>query len=148
LQGTAPCVLVLNCTMKHNWMADITGRVGVVAVDRALIYLKGGVSWEGSNFTVGNSVTVAGTTFAANASGSGTQVGGLLGMGIEYAFLPNWSAKLEYNYIDFGTRSFNASIAANASFAGTPLAALSGVTVPTSITENEHIVKAGVNYRF
>ena len=148
LQGTAPCALVLNCTMKHNWMADITGRVGVVALDRALIYLKGGVAWEGSNFTVGNSVTVAGTTLAANASGSGTQVGGLLGMGIEYAFLPNWSAKLEYNYVDFGTRSFNATIAANASFAGTGLAGLAGVTVPTSITENEHIVKAGVNYRF
>jgi outer membrane immunogenic protein len=148
LQGTAPCVLVLNCTMKHNWMADVTGRVGVVAVDRALIYLKGGVAWEGSNFTVGNSVTVAGTTLAANASGSGTQVGGLLGMGVEYAFLPNWSAKLEYNYIDFGTRSFNATIAANASFAATPLAPLSGVSVPTSVTENEHIIKAGMNYRF
>jgi outer membrane immunogenic protein len=146
LQGTAPCVLVLNCTMKHNWIADVTGRVGVVAVDRALIYLKGGVAWEGSNFTVGNSVNVAGTTLAANASGSGTQVGGLLGMGVEYAFLPNWSAKLEYNYIDFGTRSFNATL--NASFAGTPLAPLAGVTVPTSVTENEHIIKAGVNYRF
>ena len=23
LQGNAPCVLVLNCTMKHNWFADI-----------------------------------------------------------------------------------------------------------------------------
>src|SRR5262249_2631419 len=138
LQGTAPCVLVLNCTMKHNWMADITGRAGVVAVDRALIYLKGGVAWEGSNFTVGNSVTVAGMTFAANANGSGIQTGGLLGMGVEYAFLPNWSAKLEYNYIDFGTRSFNASIAANASFAGTPLAPLSGVPLPTTITEREH----------
>ena len=32
-------------------------------------------------------------------------------MGVEYAFLPNWSAKIEYNYIDYGTRSFNASIA-------------------------------------
>lgn len=52
------------------------------------------------------------------------QVGGLLGMGVEYAFLPNWSAKLEYNYIDFGTRSFNAAL--NASFAGTPLAPLAG----------------------
>ena len=30
LQGNAPCVVVLNCTMKHNWFADITGRVGVV----------------------------------------------------------------------------------------------------------------------
>ena len=39
-------------------------------------------------------------SLAANASGSGTQTGGLLGMGVEYAFLPNWSAKLEYNYID------------------------------------------------
>ena len=97
---------------------------------------------------MGNSVNVGGTTLAANASGSGTQTGGLLGMGVEYAFLPNWSAKIEYNYIDFGTRSFNASIATNASFAGTPLAALSGVQVPVSITENEHIIKAGVNYRF
>ena len=31
-------------------------------------------------------------------------------MGIEYAFLPNWSAKIEYNFIDFGTRSFNAAL--------------------------------------
>ena len=148
LQGNAPCVVVLNCTMKHNWFADITGRVGVVAVDRALIYLKGGVAWEGSNFSVGNSVTAGGMSLAANASGSGTQTGGLLGMGVEYAFLPNWSAKLEYNYIDFGTRSFNASIGTNAGFAGTGLAALSGVQVPTSITESEHIIKAGVNYHF
>ena len=59
LQGTAPCVVVLNCTMKQNWFADMTGRVGVVAVDRALIYIKGGVAWERSNFTVGNSVNVA-----------------------------------------------------------------------------------------
>ena len=86
--------MVLNCTMKHNWFADITGRVGVVAVDRALIYLKGGVAWEGSNFSVGNSITGGGMTLAANASGSGTQTGGLLGMGVEYAFLPNWSANL------------------------------------------------------
>ena len=99
--------MVLNCTMKHNWFADITGRVGVVAVERSLIYLKGGVAWEGSNFSVGNSITGGGMSLAANASGSGTQTGGLLGMGVEYVFLPNWSAKFEYNYIDYGTRSFN-----------------------------------------
>jgi len=116
--------------------------------DESLIYLKGGVAWEGSNFSVGNSITAGGTTLAANASGSGTQTGGLLGMGVEYAFLPNWSAKIEYNYIDYGTRSFNSSISTNSGFAGTPLAALSGVQVPVSITENEHIIKAGVNYRF
>ena len=67
--------------MKHNWVADITGRVGVVTVERSLIYLKGGVAWEGSNFSAGNTVSVGGTTFQANASGSGTQTGGLLGYG-------------------------------------------------------------------
>ena len=48
LQGNAPCFLVLNCTIKHSWVADITGRVGVVALDRALIYVKGGFSLGGS----------------------------------------------------------------------------------------------------
>jgi opacity protein-like surface antigen len=76
------------------------------------------MAWEGSNFTVGNSINIAGTTVAVNAGGSGTQTGGLLGMGVEYAFLPKWSAKLEHNYTGFGTRSFNASIAANPAFAG------------------------------
>jgi hypothetical protein len=27
-------------------------------------------------------------------------------MGVEYAFLPDWSAKIEYNDIDYGTRGF------------------------------------------
>jgi opacity protein-like surface antigen len=57
-------------------------------------------------------------------------------------------AKLEYSYIDFGTRSFSASIGTNAAFGGTGLAALSGAQVRVSITENEHLIKAGVNYRF
>jgi outer membrane immunogenic protein len=146
LQGNAPCVVVLNCTIKHNWVADVTGRVGVVAVERSLIYLKGGVAWQSDNFSVGNTASINGTTIIANASGSGTQTGGLLGMGIEYAFLPNWSAKIEYNFIDFGTHSFNAPVSTVPSLAGTPLAGVTGF--PVSITESEHIVKAGVNYRF
>ena len=67
-------------------------------------------------------------------------------MGVEYAFLPNWSAKIEYNYINFGTHSFNAPVSAP-TLGGTPLAVLPGA-MPVSITENEHIIKAGVNYRF
>ena len=63
----------------------------------------------------------------AARSESGTQTGGLLRMGIEYAFLPNWSAKIEYNFIDFGTRSFNAPISTNPSLAGTPLAGITSI---------------------
>jgi outer membrane immunogenic protein len=85
-------------------------------------------------------------TFAVNTSGSGsgTQTGELLGMGVEYAFLPNWSAKIEYNFIDFGSRSFSAPISTNPSLAGTPLAGLTAI--PFSTTENQHIIKAGLNW--
>ena len=27
----------------------------------------------------------------------------MVGLGIEYAFAQNWSAKVEYSYLDFGT---------------------------------------------
>jgi len=135
---------VLNCTIKHSWLADVTGRVGVVALDRALIYLKGGVAWEEASFSVGNTLTFAGTSFTMNASGSGTQTGGLLGMGMEYGFLTHWSAKIEYNFIDFGNRSFSAPISATPPLAGMPLAGLNAIPVTT--TENQHIIKAGVNW--
>ena len=29
----------------------------------------------------------------------------MLGVGVEYAFLGNWSAKLEYNYMDMGSKT-------------------------------------------
>ena len=91
LQGTAPCVIVFACTVKHNWEADITGRVGVVTMDRALIYLKGGVAWEQASYNLGNSITVGAFNASLNAGNSATRTGGLLGMGIEYKFLNHWS---------------------------------------------------------
>jgi hypothetical protein len=45
--------------------------------------------------------------------------------------------------VDYGEAFWRAT---NSGFAGTGLAALSGVEVPTSITESEHITKAGMNY--
>jgi len=49
-------------------------------------------------------------------------------------FAPNWSAKAEYQYYDFGTTQFNA---------GSPPA-----LVGASVRNDEHTVKVGVNYRF
>jgi outer membrane immunogenic protein len=150
LQGNAPCVVILACNVKHDWEADITGRIGVVAVDRALLYLKGGVAWEQSNYSIGNSITVGGTSVAATANASATRTGGLLGMGIEYKFLDHWSTKLEYNFIDFGNQSVNFPIAVGVTGVTIPApitAALAG-GVPVTIREFQHVIKAGVNYEF
>jgi outer membrane immunogenic protein len=153
LQGNAPCLVVFACNVKHNWQADIAGRVGVIAVDRALIYLKGGAAWERSNYSLGNSITVggaAGGTAFLNASANATRTGGLLGMGIEYKFLSHWSTKLEYNFIDFGNQTVNFPIAAGITGVTLPpaiTAALAG-GVPVTLREYQHIIKAGVNYEF
>ena len=53
-----------------------------------------------------------------------------MGAGIEYAFLGNWTAKIEYLYVHLG--SFNAGLA--------PLAA--------NVSFKENIVRAGLNYKF
>ncbi len=69
------------------------------------------------------------------SSVSTTRSGGFVGTGIEYAFVPNWSAKVEYDYYDFGTKNF--------ALATTPVA-----TISASSRLTEHVVKFGVNYKF
>ncbi len=145
LQGNAPCVLLFNCNTQHKYIADVTGRLGVVAFDKALLYLKGGVAWVDSDYTIGNSATIglggASASIAANAAASATRTGGLLGTGIEYAFLPNWSAKIEYNYIDIGKDTYNFNFSTVPATTGVP-------AIPIAINESVHVIKAGVNWRF
>ncbi len=136
-KGTSPCIVVFSCRTEHDWIATAAGRFGVT-YDRALFYVKGGVAWAqttySSHFNNGGLFSV---------SQNDTRVGALFGTGIEYAFLPNWSAKIEYNYIDFGSDSYNFPFTI-------PVAVNGGVTVNfgTSIHEKMHLVKAGLNYKF
>ncbi len=83
-----------------------------------LLYVKGGYAWADSRFTNG---------FTGDAGRNGYTVGG----GIEYLFNRNWSGKIEYQYYDFGTTTFL-----------TPTLAVGG------FRNDEHTVKAGLNYRF
>ena len=58
--------------------------------------------------------------------------GWTVGAGLEYMFAPNWSAKAEYQYYDFGRATFV-----------TP-----AVLAPFgSFRNDEHTVKVGINYR-
>jgi outer membrane immunogenic protein len=126
----------LACKTKVKWLADATGRVGFT-VDHALIYLKGGAAWADSEYSV-NASTLLGGGIGFTATTSKSRFGGLLGVGVEYAITRNLSAKIEYNYIDFG--SDNVSVATN--IAGLPFAATS------SVDQQIHLIKAGANYRF
>jgi outer membrane immunogenic protein len=93
-----------------RWMSTLAARLGV-ANDHWLAYIKLGVGEVGvSNFTIANL-----TTGVSVASGtSRTRTGGMLGLGFEYAFTNNWTAKAEYDVIELSDRSFG--VPANAPF--------------------------------
>jgi outer membrane immunogenic protein len=110
------------CTSKVDWTALLTGRLGY-AFDRSLLYVKGGGAW--AKFKYETTDPVLGFD-----SASETRSGWTIGGGWEYAFLPNWSAKVEYNFLDFGDDNVN--------FA----------TFNENIKNEIHQVKVGLNYRF
>jgi outer membrane immunogenic protein len=108
-------------TASFNWNSlwTLTPRLGY-AFDNWLVYGKGGGAWADVSVS-------ANGPFGFGGSAGGTASGWVVGVGAEYAFRNNWSAKVEYNHFDFG------------SDAGTFITGNS-VTLDT--------VKAGVNYRF
>ena len=109
-------------------IGSVTGRLGYTW-GPALLYAKGGYAWrDGSSLGVTNGFG-APLAFSADAKKDGYTVGG----GLEYLFAPNWSAKVEYQYYDFGNTNI---ISGPADIAG------------ARFKNEEHTVKAGLNYRF
>jgi outer membrane immunogenic protein len=108
-------------TANFNWnsLVTLTPRVGY-AFDNWLVYGKGGGAWADVSVSVN-------APFGFSSSAGGTASGWVVGVGAEYAFRNNWSAKIEYNHFDFGSDS-GAFITGN------------------SVTLDA--VKAGINYRF
>ena len=122
-----PGVGTLQASAKTDWITTVAGRVGFAAADRALFYVKGGGGW------VGNTASITNLNTGAAVSASNTNSGWLLGAGIEYAFAPQWSAKLEYDYIGLRSWSWNSTVFPGDTF-----------TASRNISE----FKAGINYRF
>jgi opacity protein-like surface antigen len=65
----------------------------------------------------------------------------MLGAGVEFAFTNSISGKLEYNYMDFGTRTYSFAFPGVFPFV-TP------EDVDVKIRQSIHLVKVGLNYRF
>lgn len=84
-----------------DWIGTATTRLGV-ARNNWLFYSKAGIAWANTSYTVNNThVTSAFDQF--DGTGSKTLTGWTVGTGLEWAFARNWTAKLEYDFIDFGS---------------------------------------------
>jgi outer membrane immunogenic protein len=121
---------------NNRWLTTATGKLGY-AWDRVLLYGKGGWAWVGqSNSNV--SVTSGGVTSPASLSSNSTLGGWTAGVGVEWAFAGNWSARAEYDYI--GLQNQNYAVTA-------PGTAFAGDTINTS-SRSIQLVTAGLNYKF
>lgn len=124
------------------WFATFRARGGFLIDPSLLLYATGGLAvgevkfastptlsiqlFDG-NTPIGALVSFTGPT----ASERQTRVGWTLGAGLEKKFTPNWSAKLEYIYLDLGTKTF-----------------FSGTGNDIDVRFRDHILRAGINYQF
>jgi outer membrane immunogenic protein len=131
---------------RTKWTGTSTTRLGVTR-DTWMFYGKAGAAWASNTYSlahVGASNAIAGGgaftgPFAFAASASDIRVGWTVGTGIEWAFSRNWTTKLEYDYLDFGTKaeSFSGVFAGPGKFANLP------------VNGEQHIsqLKWGINYK-
>ena len=108
-------------TQSLDWLGTVRGRVGI-AMNNVMPYVTGGFAAGGGTRTT----DIGGQTAKA------THTGYVLGGGVEWGFAQNWTAKLEYQYVNLGAKTYT--------FAFPPPSPSVGIT--------DHIVKVGVNYKF
>jgi opacity protein-like surface antigen len=132
------------CDAQTSWVGTLTGRLGLTWWDRNLFYVKGGAAFTRETFSA--TCNLPGTinggvppqscynpagNLLSSLSAAANAVGGTVGLGTEFAITRNWSAKAEWDYINFGSRSLIAS---------------DGTVMNSGVSLNE--VKIGANYHF
>jgi outer membrane immunogenic protein len=127
LKGSSHDSLGNAINTNTQWTSTVTGRVGA-AFDRLLVYGKGGVAFAHDKDSLTDIVGNA-------ASASLTRTGWTAGAGLEYAFAPNWSAKIEYDYLSFGPDTVNLATPHFPAYSANP-------------SLNVQEVKAGINFKF
>ena len=78
---------------SNPWFGTLRGRAGV-AFNNVLLYATLGLAYGDLKAQ------------SAGLDETRTEVGWTGGVGLEYGFAPNWSARVEYLYLDLGSRGF------------------------------------------
>lgn len=90
-----------DASQKLDWFGTVRGRIGITPWSQnALLYLTGGLIYGGEK-------TEASLEFGRESivvSDSTTRTGGTVGVGLEYLFTQNFSAKIEGLWYDMGHR--------------------------------------------
>jgi outer membrane immunogenic protein len=134
--------------VQHNWLATFRGRAGYAA-GPALFYVTGGLAVGDTRFSRTQTWDFADGCPIDPRNGfqdchigaiTRTSAGAVVGAGVEYAFLGNWSAKLEYLHV---------WLPSSASFLTQNVGFAAVQRFNQSVNDsNLDIVRVGLNYRF
>jgi outer membrane immunogenic protein len=122
IDGTTNNSCPLGCKTSNSWLATVRGRLGYAA-DRFMPFVTGGAAFG---------------DVRASSPGlpdtSSDRTGWTIGGGLEAAFAPNWTAKVEYLFVDLG--GFNCGLNCGAGL------------VTDNVSFHTNLLRAGVNYKF
>lgn len=128
-------------TKSIDWFGTVRGRIGFLASPQWLLYATGGLAYGETKISFNTADLVLGCVANASICAAGAKsdvrVGWTAGGGVEAMLAPNWSAKVEYLYVDLGRSSLNVTSST-----------VPAIVFNTSTDFREHIVRAGLNYHF
>ena len=116
-------------TSEAQWLAAVTGRAGYASNDW-LFYAKAGGAWMRARYTEDLLTTTNGATATTQVM-TDTRTGFTVGAGIEIGLVENISAKIEYDFYDFGSKNYNFAL-----------------ITPVTVKSDVHALTVGLNYKF
>jgi outer membrane immunogenic protein len=128
-----------NLFSRTDWIASATGRVGY-AFNNWMFYGKAGAAWANNQYGFSAPpVTFLGFVFAPgfNETGADTAFGGTAGGGVEWAFAPGWSARVEVDYYGFSPRTLTLIDSTSGASSG-----------PIRVKQDIEAIRFGFNYQF
>jgi outer membrane immunogenic protein len=131
-------------TANNKYDATVALRMGY-AFDRLLAYGKLGAAWGKFNWTsTETDFPGVGCECTSTESAARTLMGLLFGFGFEYALTDQWTAKVEYNYINYGNATANFTTTCS------PAVFCGGFETSFTDTEREAVqtFKVGANFKF
>jgi outer membrane immunogenic protein len=157
--GAAGTVDLTAFSLRKNvdYIGTVRGRLGWLFTPTLLVYGTGGLAYGGVS-TSASYLTVnpaypgiaLSPGWGAAGSYSDTRVGWTVGGGLEWMFMPHWSAKVEYLYYDLGSVSYPLGLAGSVVLPGGAPEGQFWFAQASQVTTrfNGNIVRAGVNYHF
>lgn len=134
--GTAGAAVAFSQELR--WFGTLRARLGHTITPTSMVYITGGLAVGNirTNASLtGTTATAPPVTATATASNSSTEIGWVIGAGLEAVLSGRLTGKIEYLYVDFGNVS------------GSVTNTVTNVRANYSSEITDHIFRVGLNYK-